>query len=210
MAKTEAEVRSITMLDGRVVEFPGKRRLQKTSWVTPDDKLQVRLDFENGESRLLTIRPDMIHVYALHGAEQKTGDSIAGVADIDDAVETVDQLMARLDTGEWTKTAAEGAGTNSMAGASVLARALVEYSGQTIATVRTYLGGLEAKVKKALAISAEVGPIVQRLEQEKIARAAARGKVAQTIDVSGQLDLLKAGLPMVTSAFDGSGAVAPE
>lgn len=210
MAKTEIEVRSITMLDGRVVEFPGKRRLQKTSWVTPEGKLQVRLDFENGESRLLTIRQDMINVYALHGAEQKTGDSIAGVADIDDAVETVDQLMARLDAGEWTKTAAEGASTNSMAGASVLARALVEYSGQPIATVRTYLGGLEAKMKKALAISAEVGPIVQRLEQEKAARAAARGKVVQTVDVSGQLDLLMAGLPMVTSAFDGAGAAAPE
>ena len=78
MSKTPVEApRSVKMIDGTVVEFPGKRRLQKTSITTPEGALKVRLDFENGEFRVLTLRPDMLATYALHGAEQKLGDEIS-------------------------------------------------------------------------------------------------------------------------------------
>jgi len=210
MAKTPAEApRSITMLDGTVVEFPGKRRLQKSSIAAADGTLKVRLDFENGEVRILTLRPDMIALYALHGAEQKLGDEISGVDDIDDCVETIDQLMGRLDAGDWRKeTTGSGSG---MAGASILARALVAVTGQSIAVVRGYLSGLDGKTKTALRVSAEVAPTIKVLEDEKAARAAARGvKVGPKVDVAAALaGLAAAGGVGVTSAFNQAGTAEP-
>lgn len=200
MAKTATEIRTVTMLDGRTVDFPGKRRLQKSSTKNPDGSLQVRLDFDNGESRLLTLRPDMLATYALHGAEQKLGDEISGIADIEDAVEAIDQLMGRLDAGDWTKER-DGTGTG-MAGASILARALVEVTGQPIATVRSYLSGLDNKTKAALRLQAEVAPVIKKLEDEKAARAAARGVTAPKVDVSSTLAALKGlGTPVANSAL---------
>lgn len=202
MAKTPTEIRTITMLDGRTVDFPGKRRLQKSSKVEADGTLTVRLDFENGETRLLKLRQDMLATYALHGAEQKLGDEISGIDDLDDCVEAIDQLMVRLDQGDWTK--AREAGASGMAGASILARALVAVSGQPIAVVREYLSKLDAKTKTALRASAEVAPAIKKLEDEKAARAAARGKsVGATVDVSAALAGLKsAGALGPNSAFD--------
>lgn len=201
--------RTITMLDGRTVEFPGKRRLQKTSIRTEYGRLQVRLDFENGESRLLTLRPDMLATYALHGAEQKLGDEISGVDDIEDAVEAIDQLMARLDAGDWTK---ERSGGGGMAGASILARALVEVTKQPIAVVRDYLSKLDNKTKTALRVSPEVAPTIKRLEDEKAKRAAERGgKTANKVDVAGALaGLLAAGQPGPNSAFAAGQVAAAE
>ena len=206
MAKAPAVApRSVTMLDGTVVEFPGTRRLQKTSIKAADGVLKVRLDFENGEFRILTLRPDMLATYALHGAEQKLGDEISGVDDIDDAVEAIDQLMARLDAGDWTKERAGGGA--GLAGASILARALVLVTNQPIAVVRDYLSKLDAKTKTALRVSAEVAPTIKKLEDEKAARAAARGtKVAPKVDVSAALaGLAAAGGLGATSAFTQAG-----
>lgn len=199
MAKAPTEIRTITMLDGRTVDFPGKRRLQKTSAVLADGALQVRLDFENGESRVLNLLPALIPTFALHGAEQKLGDEISSIDDIDDAVEAIDQLMGRLNAGDWTKERVGGA--SGMAGASILARALVEVTGQPIAIVRDYLGNLDGKTKAALRLSGEVAPVVKKLEDEKAARSAARGKTAPAVDVSGALAALRAGPTPVTSAF---------
>lgn len=203
--KAPVEIRSIAMLDGRVVDFPGKRRLQKTSITAPDGSLQVRMDFENGESRLLTLAPDMIAQYALHGAEQKLGDEISGITGIDDCVEAVDQLMDRLNKGDWTKER-EGGGA-SMAGASILAKSMVEFTKQPVDVVRTYLGTLDAKTKAALRVSAELAPIIQRLEAEKAARAAAAGKVAPTIDVTATLAGLLNPAPPANSVFPTSEAL---
>lgn len=180
MAKTETVPTTVTMDDGRVVDFPGNSRLLKS--VVGDN--QVRLDFISGETRLFTIRPDMQAQFALHGALQKLGDEISGIKDIDDAIEAIDQLMQRLDAGQWTATREAGSG---MAGASILARALVEVTKQPIAVVREYLGKLDMKTKAALRVSPEVKPTVDRLEAEKAARAAARGKGATTVDTSAVL-----------------------
>ena len=54
MSKTETQVETVTMTDGRVVDFAGKRKLLKESSVNADGKVQVRLDFRNGETRLFT------------------------------------------------------------------------------------------------------------------------------------------------------------
>jgi hypothetical protein len=183
MAKTPTEVRTVSMDDGRTVEFSGKKRLDKTV-IIEGDTVKVRLDFVNGETRTFTVPPSLLLQCAGHGASQKLGDEISDITDLEDAIEAIDQLMARLEAGEW-RVAREGG--SSMAGASILAKALVEVTGQPIAVVRGYLASLDNKTKAALRASAEVGPTVQRLEQEKAARAAERGKGAPAIDVAGVL-----------------------
>ena len=185
----ETKYVTVTMDDGRTVEFPETRRLIKTSAVNPDGSLTVRMDYVNGECRMFTLPPSLTNQFALHGAEQKLGDAMAGIKDLEDAIEAVDQLILRLDKGEWT---AESTGGSGMAGASILARALVEVTSQPIAVVREYLGTLDNKTKAALRLTAEVAPVVAKLEAEKAARAAARGKkVAATVDTSSVLGNLR-------------------
>jgi len=128
-AKRETQIETVTMQDGRVVEFAGKRQLLKESSITAEGQVQVRLDWRNGETRLFTIPPAMLAKFAAHGAEQKLGDEIAGLkgeggkeADIDDKVLAVDDLIERIYNGEWNVKR----DTNGMAGTSVLLRALVE------------------------------------------------------------------------------------
>jgi hypothetical protein len=191
--KKEVEVESVQMLDGRKVDFTGKTRVNK-SYEVKEGEVILHFDFRNGESRHYTVPAKLQLVAAGHGGVQKFGDRIAGVDDLDDAIEAMDQLNERLQaTGEWNAAVEGGSG---MAGASILAKALVEVSGQTIAVVRQYLSGLDAKTKAALRLSAEVKPVVDRLEAEKAARAAARGKTATAIDTGSVLANLRAGLPV--------------
>lgn len=192
MAKSTPEVTKVTMTDGREVEFTGKRRLEKVGIENPDGTLAVRLDWRNGETRTFQLPMDLLPKFAMHGALQKLGDESSGVDDIEDAVEVTDQLIGRLEIGEWRVTSEGGSG---MAGASILARALVEVTGQPIAAVRQYLGTQSNKVKLALRASAEVMPVIQRLEKEKAERAAARGKTTTagpSVDTEAALAGLRA------------------
>ena len=192
MAKSTPEVTKVTMTDGREVEFTGKRRLEKVGIENPDGTLAVRLDGRNGETRTFQLPMDLLPKFAMHGALQKLGDESSGVDDIEDAVEVTDQLIGRLEIGEWRVTSEGGSG---MAGASILARALVEVTGQPIAAVRQYLGTQSNKVKLALRASAEVMPVIQRLEKEKAERAAARGKTTTagpSVDTEAALAGLRA------------------
>ena len=49
--KAKVEVVSVKMDDNRIVDFPGKRRIQKEGLVGPNGELAVRFDFRNGETR---------------------------------------------------------------------------------------------------------------------------------------------------------------
>jgi hypothetical protein len=189
--KKEPEVEVVTMLDGRKVEFTGKARMNK-SYTIEGDVVTLHIDFRNGEARHYPLPTGLLAQAAGHGMAQKYGDKVAGVEDLDDAVEAIDTLHERIvATGEWNQASEGGSG---LAGASILAKALVEVSGQPIAVVRQYLGGLDTKTKNALRASAEVKPVVDRLEAEKAARAAARGKAASSIDTTSILGNLKAGV----------------
>ena len=174
-AKNEPQIESVKLEDGRVVDFPGKRKLLKESFVTDEGKVQVRLDFRNGATRLFTIPDNMQAKFAAHGAEQKLGDEIAGLkgadgkeADIDDAVLAVDELIDRLYNGEWNQRKE----ANGLAGTSVLIRALVElYNGaKSVEQVKAFLKDKSQAEKLALRQSARVKPIVERLEAEKVAK----------------------------------------
>lgn len=164
--KTPIEV--IDMSDGRKVEFPGKRKLLKETLID-GSKVAVRLDFRNGETRLFTVPDQLLLKAAGHGMEQKLGDETAGEDDVDDMVLAVDELISHLSTtGDWSRAKAAG----GMSGTSVLLKALVELSGKTADAVKAFLTGKSQAEKVALRNSPKLKPIVERIEQEKLAKAA--------------------------------------
>lgn len=168
MSKTETQVETVTMTDGRVVDFAGKRKLLKESSVTADGKVAVRLDFRNGETRLFTIPDALLNKFAAHGAEQKLGDEIAGLIDVEDCVLAVDELIDRLYNGEWSVKRE----ANGMAGTSVLVRALVEHTGKTVEQIKQFLSGKSQAEKVALRNNPKIKPIVERIEAEKASKKA--------------------------------------
>ena len=166
--KPETTVETVTLTDGRIVDFAGKRKLLKESSVTADGKVAVRLDFRNGETRLFTIPDALLNRFAAHGAEQKLGDEIAGLNDVEDCVLAVDELIDRLYNGEWSiKREANG-----MAGTSVLVRALVEHTGKTVDAIKQFLSGKSQAEKVALRNNPKIKPIVERIEAEKASKKA--------------------------------------
>jgi hypothetical protein len=166
MAETkgkETVVESVTMTDGTVVDFPGKKRLQKDSYITADGKVSVRCNFRNGKTLTYTIQPELKDKFAAHGAEQKLGDEIAGVEDLDDAVLAVEELITRLTAGEWT-VKREGGG---MSGTSVLLQAIVKVTGKPIDAVKAYLATKSQAQKLAIRDSDKFASTVREIEAEK-------------------------------------------
>lgn len=164
-AKTETVIETVTMEDGRIVEFAGKRKMLKSATVDGNE-VKIQLDFRNGQTRLFTVPPAMLGKFAAHGAEQKLGDETAGLEDVEDCVMAVDELIDRLYGGEWGQRRE----ANGMAGTSVLARALCELTGKTRDQIKTFLSGKTQAEKVALRNSAKVKPIIDRLESEKVSK----------------------------------------
>lgn len=158
-AKVETVIETVTMEDGRIVEFAGKRKMLKSS-----KGMSVTIDFRNGQTRVFTVPDSMVEKFATHGAEQKLGDETAGLEDIDDCVLAVDELIDRLYNGEWGQKRE----ANGMAGTSILARALCELTGKTREQIKSFLSGKSQGEKVALRNSAKVKPIIDRLESEKV------------------------------------------
>ena len=179
MAAKETTIETVTMDDGRVVDFPGKRRLLKESSISAEGVVSVRFDFRNGETRTFAIPAAMVAKFAAHGAEQKFGDETAGLEDIDDAILAIDNLADRINAGEWgIKREANG-----MAGTSILARALVESTGKTGEQIKAFLADKTQAQKVALRGNPKIKPIVERLEAEK----AAKSNKAAGVDTDGLL-----------------------
>lgn len=165
--KETAQTESVTLEDGRIVEFAGKRKLLKESFVTPEGKVQVRLDFRNGATRLFHLPDSLMTKFASHGAEQKLGDELAGLDDVDDAVIAIDELIDRLYNGEWTQRRE----SNGLAGTSVLLKALVEvYSNKTVEQIKAFLAGKTHAEKVALRNNDKIKPVIARLEAEKASK----------------------------------------
>lgn len=166
-SKASAEV--VKMTDGREVEFAGKRKLLKESIFNEDGTLQgIRLDFRNGETRFFVIPGALFYRFAAHGAEQKLGDETAGIDDVDDQVLEVDELITRLNNNEWN-VKREGGG---MAGTSILLKALVEFSGKTVEQIKEFLKSKSQAEKLALRNHPQVKTIIDRIENEKLAKSA--------------------------------------
>lgn len=183
-ANTEKQLNIIRMDDGRDVEFAGKKQLIKSHTIDADGNVVIRLDFVNGETRTHKIVPSLLLKFAAHGAEQKLGDEVAGVKDVEDMVQAIDELLTRLEQGEWNVKRE----ANGMAGASILAKALIEMTGKDRDTIKAFLAAKTQAEKVALRSNGKLKPIIDRLEAEKAARA--KPKAGPTIDT----DELLAGL----------------
>ena len=178
--KAKSEVETVLMQDGRKVDFVGKRKLLKESlFGNGQETPAVRLDYRNGETRVFEIPTDLFAQFACHGAEQKLGDETAGMEDVDDMVIAVDELIDRLNKGEWS-TRREGSG---FAGTSILLQALVEVSGKTIEQIRGFLSGKTQADKMALRNSPKIKPVVDKLE-------AAKATKVDTESLLGELDAM--------------------
>lgn len=175
-AATAKVVEVVEFAGGRKVEFVGlKRKMLKESIFPEGSPPIVRLDFRNGETREFTIPSELLFKFAAHGAEQKLGDETAGEEDIDDMVLAVDALITRLSArnadgtfaGEWS-TKREG----GMSGTSMLMKALMEFSKKTKEEIMEFLKNKSTADKAALRASKQIKPIIERLEAEKLSKAA--------------------------------------
>ncbi len=162
------EVETVTMSDGRKVDFVGKRRMLKEASVNTDGSVALRVDWKNGETRQYDIPQEMAGHFAAHGAEQKYGDTAAGYDEnqMDDAIMDMDDLHTRILAGEWN-IKREGGG---MAGTSVLLRAIVETFGRTVEQAKAFLSDKSQAEKMALRNSSKLKPVIDRLEAEKVAK----------------------------------------
>ena len=161
----KTEYTEISMDDGTTVRFPGKRKLLKTSTVDSHGAIHTRFDFRNGEVRVFKLHPshDLLNKFAAHGVEQKVGDEIAGLDDIEDMILAVDTIMERLEAGEW----AAKRESSGLAGTSVLARALIQSTGKTAAVIKEFLKGKTNAEKLALRQNPKIAPIVAEIEAKK-------------------------------------------
>lgn len=194
--KPAPELNIVDMLDangqptGRLVEFSGKRKMLKESGVDAKG-IYVRLDFVNGQSRQFYLPEALLEKFAAHGAEQKLGDEMAGVDDIDDCVMAIDDLIDRLYEGNW----AAKREANAMAGASILAKAMVQQSGKDLAVVRAFLGTLSHAQKVALRANKTIAPIVAELEALK----SSKKKPGPVVDTDSLLDALTSGAALTST-----------
>jgi hypothetical protein len=53
-------VETVLMTDERLVDFPERRKLWKSSYLNGDGNVCVRPDFRNGQTRTMRLRRDMI------------------------------------------------------------------------------------------------------------------------------------------------------
>ena len=164
-AAKQPVITTVTMDDGRIVDFAGKRKMLKESSVV-HGVAQVRLDFVNGESRIYKCVQTLQERFICHGIEQKLGDEIAGVEEVEDCVEAIDSLLSRLEKGEWTVTREKGSG---LAGSSILVRALVELTGKPVQQIRDAMATKTQEEKMALRRNKSLAPIVAKLEAAKAA-----------------------------------------
>lgn len=176
----------VQMEDGRTVEFAGERQVDKTSLIDVEKgTAAVRFDFRNGKT--FTISAGELNLETqltalAHGLSQKVGDEWSGTKEIDDIVLTCEAIIKRLKTEGWSAPREPG---DSLAGASIVIRALVEVTGKTPEQIKAFL---DKKIADAAAAgqkltrqelyssfrnpTSKTGIVIKRLEEEKAAKSA--------------------------------------
>lgn len=163
-----SETTKVQAEDGGLYEFGEKAKVKKQSQVKEDGTVVTKFVFKNGVVRTHVTAPNS-PVYsrlASHGADQKFGDEFAGLDDVEDCVEAFDAMSARLAKGEWS----EKRQGDSMAGVSLLARALVIVSGRPIDEVRAKLSALDQKTKTAISQQPAVAEQIVKIKAERDAK----------------------------------------
>lgn len=180
--KKATEYTAVKMEDGSTVEFAGNRQTNKT--VTVDEaegKVEVRFDFRSGVTRTVSslgLKKGILLRLIGHGLSQKIGDSWASIkSGLEDCVLAADEVIGSLATGEWGVAREAG---DSMAGASLVIRAICEATGKDVVAVKNFLDGKLVAAKEAGTKlsrqelyqsfrnpTSKTGKIIARMEQEK-------------------------------------------
>lgn len=178
-AKSKTEYEVVKMDNGDEVQFPGKRRLLKGSEVADDGSIVTTFHFRNGEVRQFKLHPshDLMARFAAHGIEQKIGDEVAGMDDVEDMILAIDEILARLEEGQW----AAKRESSGLAGTSVLARALIKTTGKTPEEVKSFLSTKSNAEKMALRQNAKIAPVIAEMEAGK------KRKVKEAVDTEALL-----------------------
>lgn len=166
VARKETVYEEVLMDNGQTVKFPGNRKLLKRSEVSEDGfTVNTSFYFRNGEVRIFTIEANaaLFAQFAAHGVEQKIGDEVAGLQEIDDMIIAIDDVMDRLNGGEWTAKRE----SSGMTGISVLAKALVKASGKSAAEVVSFLKQKNNAEKLALRKSPKIASFIEEIEANK-------------------------------------------
>lgn len=184
-AKSKTEYTTVKMEDGRDVQFAGTRQVDKTSLIdVAAGTAAVRFDFRNGKTITLAaneLTPETQLTALAHGLSQKVGDEWSGTKDIEDIVLTAEAIVTRLKKDGWSAPREAG---DSLSGASVVIRAIVEATGKTVEAVKAFLDGkIEAAKARGEKLTrqelyssfrnpaSKTGQIIKRLEEEKAAKA---------------------------------------
>jgi hypothetical protein len=173
------------MQDGQSIEFSEKGKVKKLSYINEQTgALVVRFAFVNGEYRDFTMdgASALLPHAALHGLDQKFGDAFAGETDVEDCIAAFEDMSDRITKGDWNKTR-EGGG---FSGFSVLARALVEVTGQTKEQVKAFLGTLSGAEKAVLRKTEPVASKVAELEAGKAKKSGVDGAALLAVLQSGK------------------------
>ena len=132
----------ITMSDGRQVEFPASRKMEKTILVDQETKtVAVRFDFRNGMTSTYPVPTQHLLYAAGHGWAQKLGDHVAGMKDEqtkepaseEDMALAIESLVNDLNFGEWNKVRS---GEGTVSGAGIVLRALAQHFSKPVAVVK--------------------------------------------------------------------------
>jgi hypothetical protein len=174
--KAPAVVKSVVMTDGRTVLFSGDRKMGKETTVG-EMSVTTRFDFENGETRSVTVGLDDALALKFMGAgvAAKVAVEAYGEGDTAAMVGRVDAVLKRLAAGEWGAERGEG---NGLSGENVVVQAIVEASGKSVDEVKTFLAQrLEAGKAAGLTLKklyasfrkpdTATAPIIARLEKPK-------------------------------------------
>jgi hypothetical protein len=198
-AKKEVVRTPVEMADGRIVEFAGNRQADKNpSFDVETGKVSIVIDFRNGKT-ISVSSEELSHATLLraaaHGLSQKIGDSYASCKDVDDMTLAAEEMVKRLKAGEWEAVREAG---DSLAGASVVIRALVEVTGKSVEDIKAFL---DKKLEAAKAANqklsrqelyasfrnpaSKVGQVIKRMEKEKASKNAKFDADALAAEIAG-------------------------
>lgn len=113
--------------------------------------------------RTANFPPEIQQRLMLHGIAQKFGDSYASATTVMEARNNFDTLVAQLMGGDWERKRTPGDGAGSL-----LARAIAEVTGESVADVKKLIEGLTAAERKALELDEEYRPVIERLRAEAV------------------------------------------
>ena len=159
-------IATIEMEDGKVVSFPGKRKLQVAATIDENGVLSIREDFLNGRVLQVSVPNSLLVKFLEFGASQKCRDIIAGEDDIDSAILDSEEFFKLIEAGKWSEERAKGTSGSS----APLHRAIMEGTGKTADEVKVFLAALTQTQKLALRRDAQIKPIIERLEAAKKAK----------------------------------------